>query len=116
MLDLHFSDQSVFKFLDTFYVSDDFGSNHSSTSTNLNIVIQNRFGLKAKINLKIINQIVRQKYKNSVLNLPVYQKAEELDQFNEVFVQIIQVYPTKIFPCGDETTNPVREKKKKEES
>ena len=52
MLDLHFADQSVFKFFDTFYVSDDFGSDHSSTIITLNIMTQSKFDLKAKINLK----------------------------------------------------------------
>ena len=52
MLDLHFVDQLVFKMFDTFYVSDDFGSDHRSTITTLNIVIQSRFDLKTKINLK----------------------------------------------------------------
>ena len=66
MLDLHFADQSVFKFFDTFYVSDDFGSDHSSTITTLNIMTQSKFDLKAKINFKKFNQIVRQEYENSV--------------------------------------------------
>ena len=55
MLDLHFADQSIFKFFDTFYVSDDFGSDHSSTITTLNIVTQSKFELKAKINFKKLN-------------------------------------------------------------
>ena len=59
MLDLHFTDQSVFKFFVTFYIFDDFGSDQSSTITTLNIVIQNKFDLKAKFNLKKFNEIVR---------------------------------------------------------
>ena len=90
MLDLHFADRSVFKSFDTFYVSDDFGSDHSSTITTLNIMTQSKFDLKAKINFKKFNQIVRQEYKNSVLYPPVYPKAVELDQLNELLVKIIQ--------------------------
>ena len=89
MLDLHFADQSVFKLFDTFYVSDDFGSDHSSNITTLNIVTQSEFDLKTKINSKKFNQIVRQEYENSVLYPPVYPKAE-LNQLNELLVQIIQ--------------------------
>ena len=65
MLDLHFADQLVFNIFDTFYVSDDFGSDHSSTITTLNIVTQSRFDLKAKIDFKIFNQIVRQEHEKS---------------------------------------------------
>ena len=90
MLDLHFADQSIFKFFDTFYVCDDFGSDHSSTITTLNIMTQSRFDLKVKFNFKKFNQIVRQEFKNSVLYPPVYPKAEELNQLNELLVQIIQ--------------------------
>ena len=82
MIDLHFADQSVFKFFDTFYISNDFGSDHSSTITTLNIMTQSKFDLKAKINFKKFNQIVRQAYENSVLYPPVYPKAEELNQLN----------------------------------
>ena len=49
MLDLYFVDKLVFKFFDTFLVSDDFGSDHSSTITTLNIVTQIRFDLNKKI-------------------------------------------------------------------
>ena len=65
MLDLHFADQLVFKIFYTFYVSDDFGSDNSSTITTWNIVTQSRFDLKAKIDFKIFNQIVRQEHENS---------------------------------------------------
>ena len=89
MLDLHFCDQSVLKLFDTFYVSDDFGSDHKSTITTLNVVPQSKFDLKAKINFLKFNKIVRQEYENSVLHTPVYPKAEELNQLNKEFVQII---------------------------
>ena len=117
--DLHFTDQLVFKFFDTFYVSDDFGSNHSSTITTLNIVIQSRFDLKAKINFKKFNQILRQEYENSALCPPFYPKAEEINNLNEVFEQIIQFslqksyILQKIFPFGYETTKLIRENEKK---
>ena len=88
MLDLHFADQSDFKFLDTFYVSDDFGSDHSSTITTMNIMTQSKFDLKAKINLKKFYQIVRQEYKKSVLYPPVYPKAEELNQLESILIDI----------------------------
>ena len=119
MLDLNFADQSVFKFCDTFYVSDDFGSDQNSTITTLNIMTQSNFGLKAKINFKKFNQIVRQEYENFVLYPPVYPKAEELNQLNGLLVQIIQFslqksyIQQKIFPFGHETTKLIREKKKK---
>ena len=119
MLDLHFADQSVFIFFDTFYVSDDFGSDHSSTITTLNIMTQIKFDLKGKTNFKKFNQIVRQEYENSVLYPPVYPKAEELNQLNELLVQIIQFPLQKLyiqqkrFPIGHETTKFTREKKKK---
>ena len=116
MLDLHFADQSVFKFFDTINVFDDFGSDHSSTITTLNIVTQSKFDLKAKINFKKFNQIVRQEYKNSVLYPPVYPKAEELNQLNELLVQISlqkSYIQQKRFPFGHETTKLIREKKKK---
>ena len=122
MLDLHFADQSVFKLFDTFYVSDDFGSDHNSTITTLIIVIQSKFDLKAKINFKKFIQIVRQENKNSVLYPPVYPNAEELNQLNELLVQIIQFslqesyIKQKRFPFGHETTNLILEKKKKEEN
>ena len=90
MLDLHFADQSVFKFFHTFYVSDYFGSDQSSTITTLNKMTQSKVDLKAKINFKKINQIVRQEYENSVLYPSVYPKAEELNQLIELLVQIIQ--------------------------
>ena len=111
MLDLHFADQSVFKFFDTFYVSNDI--------TTLNIMTQSKFELKAKINFKKFNQIVRQEYENSVLYPPVYPKAEELNQLNELIVQIIQFslqksyIQQKRFPFGHEITKLIREKKKK---
>ena len=79
MLDLHFADQLVFKFFDTLYVSDVFGSDQNSNITTLNIVIQSRFYLKAKINFKKFKQIVREECGNSVLYPPVYPKAEELN-------------------------------------
>ena len=50
----------------------------------------------------------------------VYTKAEELNQFNEVFVQITQSSPEKSyilqkrFPFRHETTKIIHEKKKKE--
>ena len=119
MFDLHFTDQLVFKFFDTFYVSDDFGSDQSSTITTLNLVTQSKFDLKAKINFKKIKQILRQEYENSVLYPPVYPKAEELKHLIEVLVQIIQFSLQKmyilqsIFPFGYETAKPNREKKKK---
>ena len=117
MLDLHLADQSVFKFFDTFYVSDDFGSDHSSTITTLNIMTQSKFDLKANINFKKFNQIVRQENENSVLYPPVYPKAEELNQLKELLVQIIQFslqkyIQQKRFPFGHETTKLIREKKK----
>ena len=118
-LDLHFADQSVFKFFDTFYVSDDFGSDHSSTITTLKIMTQSKSDLKAKIDLKKFNQIVRQEYENAVLYSPVYPKAEELNQLIELLVQIIQFSQQKSyiqqkrFPFGHETTKLIREKKKK---
>ena len=120
MLDLHFIDQSVFNFFDTFYIFDDFGSYHGSTITILNIVFQNGFDLKAKINIKKFYQIVRQEYENSVLYPPVYPEAEELNQFNIVLVQIIQSslqksYILQRFPFGHETIKLIREKKKEEE-
>ena len=89
MLDLHFADQLIFKFY-SFLVCDDFGSDQSSTITTLNIVTQSRSDLKAKINVKKFNQIVRQKYENSVLYPPVYPKAEELNHLNELLLQITQ--------------------------
>ena len=49
ILDLLFANQSVFKFFDTFYVFDEFGSDHSSTITTLNIVTQNKFDLKSQL-------------------------------------------------------------------
>ena len=122
MLDLYFADQSVFKFFDTFCFSDDFGNDHSSTITTLNIMTQSKFNLKAKFNFKKFNHIVRQEYENSVLYPPVYPKAEELNQLNELYVQIIQFSLQKSyiqqnrFPFGNETTKHIREKKKKEES
>ena len=122
IIDLHFADQSVFKFFDTFYVSNDFGSDHSSTITTLNIMTQSKFDSKVKVNFKKFNQIVRQEYENSVLYPPVYPKREELDQLNELLVQIIQFslqksyIQQKRFPFGHETTKLNREKKKKEES
>ena len=122
MLDLLFADQSVFNFFDTFYVSDDFGSDYSSTITTLNIMTQSNFDLRAKINFKKFNEIVRQENENSVLYPPVYPKAEELNQLNELPVQIIQFslqksyFQQKRFPFGHETTKLIREKKKKEES
>ena len=90
MLDLHFADQSVFNFFYSICVSNDFGSDHSSTITTLNIVPQSKFDLKAKINFKKFNKIVRQEYENSVLYPPVYPKAEELNQLNKKLVKIIQ--------------------------
>ena len=119
MLDLHFADQSVFKFFDTFYVSDDLGSDHSSTITTLNIVTRSKFDLKAKINFKKFNQNVRQEYKNAVLYPPVYLKTEELNQLNQLLVQIIQFSLQKSYiqqikiHFGHETTKLIREKKKK---
>ena len=89
MLDPQFTDQSVVKFFDLFHVSDDFGSNHSSTITTLKIVIQNRFDLKVKINCKKIDQIVRQESEKSVLYPSVYPKSE-LNQLNEALLQTIQ--------------------------
>ena len=62
MFDLHFADQPVFKVFDTFDVSDDSGSDHSSTITTLNIMTQSKFDLKAKNNFKKFNQIVKQEY------------------------------------------------------
>ena len=116
--------RSISQFFDTFYVSDDLGSDHSSTITTLNIMTQSKFDLnqQAKINFKKINQIVRQEYENSALYPPVYPKAEELKQLNELLVQIIQFSLQKsyiqqrTFPFGHETTKLIREKEKKEES
>ena len=122
MLDQHFADQSVFQSFDIIYVSDDFGSDHTSTITTLNVMTQRKFDLKAKINFKKFTQIVRQEYENSVLYPPVYPKAQELNQLNELLVQIIQFslqklyIPQKRFPFEHETTKLIREKKKKEES
>ena len=119
MLDLLFADQSVFKFFDTFYVSNDFGSDHSSTNTTLNIMTQSKFDLNAKINFKKFNQIVRHEHENSVLYPPVYPKAEELNQLIELLVQIIQLslqksyIQQKSFPSGHGTIKLIREKKKK---
>ena len=48
-------------FFDKFYVSDNFGSDHSSTITTLNIVPQSKFDLKAKINFQKFNKIVKKK-------------------------------------------------------
>ena len=120
MLDLHFTDQRFFKFFNTIFVSDDFGSDHSSTIATFNIVIQNRFDFKEKNYFKKFNQVFRQEYENSVLYPPVYPKAE-LNQFNEVLVHIMksQVQKSYIlqkrFPFGHDTTELIREKKKKEE-
>ena len=106
-------------FFDTFYVSNDIGGDHSSTITTLMIMTQRKFDLKAKVNFKKFNQIVRQEYENSVLYPPVYPKAEELNQINELLVQIIQFslqksyIQQKRFPFGHETTKLIREKKKK---
>ena len=119
MLDLLFADQLVFKFFDTFYISDDFGSDHRSTITTLNIVAQSRFDLKAKIFFKKFKHIVRQQYGYSVLYPTVYPKAEQLIHLNEVLVQIIQsslqksYILQKIYPFRYETTKLIREKKKK---
>ena len=109
MLDLHFADQSVCNFFDTFYNSDDFGSDHRSTITTLNIVPQSKFDLKAKINFK---KFVKQEHENSVLYPPVYPKAEELNQLKEKLVQKLYVLRKK-FPFGHETSELIREKKKK---
>ena len=117
-LDLNFTDQSVIKFFDTFYVSDDFGSDHSSTITTLNIVIQNTLHLKVKNNFKKFNQTVTQESENTVLYPPVYPKTK-LHQFNEILVQIIQCSLQKLyilqkrFLFGHENTKLIREKKKK---
>ena len=119
MLDLHFADQLVFKFFERFYVSNDVGSDHSSTITTLNIVSQSRFDLNAKINFKKFNQIVRQEYENSVLYSPVYPKAEGLNQLNEILVQIIHIslqnfyILQEIFPFGYKTSKLIRKKTKK---
>ena len=120
MFDLHFADQSVFKFFDTLYVYDDFGSDYRSTITTLNIMTQSKLDLKAKINFKKFNQIVRQEYENPVLYPPVYPKAEELNHVRELLVKIIQFslqksyIQQKRFPFGHETTKLIREKKKKQ--
>ena len=81
---------------------------------------QSKFDLKSKINFKKVNQIVRQEYGNSVLYPPVYLKADELNQLNELLVQVIQfslqrlyIQQKKRFPFGHETTKLIREKKKK---
>ena len=90
MLDVHFADQSVCYFIDTFSNSDDFGSDHRSTITTLNIEPQSKFDLKAKINFK---KFVKQEYKNSVLYPPVYPKAEELNKSAERKTCTEVVYP-----------------------
>ena len=119
MLDQHFADQLVFKFFDTFYVSDDFGSDHSSTITTLNIVTQSRIDLKTKISFKKFKQLVRQENGNSMLYPPVYLKSKELNHLNEVLVQIIQstlqksYILQKRFPFGYESAKLIRRKKKK---
>ena len=119
MLDLYFADQLVFKVFDTFYVSDYFGSDHSSTIITLYIATQSRFDLKSEINFKKINQIVWQEYENSVLYPPVYPKAEELNHLIEVLVQIVHFSLQKFyiqqmrFPFGHESTKLIHEKKKK---
>ena len=92
MLDLHFADQSVCYFFDTFYNSDGFGSDHRSTITTLNIVPQSKFDLKAKINFKTL---VKQEYENSVLYRPVYPKAEELNKSAKRKTCTEVVYPKK---------------------
>ena len=82
---------------------------------------QSKFDLNqlAKINFKKISQIVRQENENSALYPPVYPKAEELKQLNELLVQIIQFsiqkayIQQKRFHFGHETTQIIREKKKK---
>ena len=86
MLDLHFTDQSVSKFCDTCYVSDNFGSDHISAITTMNIVILNRSDLKGKVNVRKLKRIVRQENENSVLYPSIYPKAEELNLFNQVLV------------------------------
>ena len=54
-----------------------------------------------------------------MLYTPVYPKAEELNQLNELLVKVIQFslqksyIHQKRFPCGHETTKLIREKKKK---
>ena len=74
MLDLHLADQSAFKFFDTFYVSDDFGSDHSSTITTLNILTESRFDLKAKINF---NNSTRLSDKNMKILCSIHQSIEK---------------------------------------
>ena len=117
-----------------FFISDDFGSDHSSTITTLNIVTQSRLDLKAKINFKKFNQIVRQEYENQSIHQsilqsihqsihqlypPVYPIAEEISRLNEVLVHIIEFLLQEsyiiqeILPFGYETTKLIREKKKK---
>ena len=100
----------------------------------MNIVTQSRLDLKAKINFKKFNQIVRQEYENQSIHQsilqsihqsihqlypPVYSTAEELSRLNEVLVHIIEFslqesyILQKILPFGYETTKLIREKKKK---
>ena len=86
MLDLHFTVQSVIKFCDTCYVSYNFGSDHISAITTLNIVILNRSDLRGKVNFRKFKRIVRQENDNSVLYPSIYSKAEELNHFNQVLV------------------------------
>ena len=53
MLDLHFSDQSVFKSFEILYVSGDFGKDLTATVTTLIILIQRRFDLTKKIDIRL---------------------------------------------------------------
>ena len=87
MLDLHFCDNSFLTLFNNFQVSEDLGSDHKNTINTMNL---KKSKLKSQINYRKFSKNARNLYRLSNLWPAKYPKKDELNQFSNSLVEIIQ--------------------------